>query len=249
MLKALILDDELTNISVLKYDLELYCPDVKVVADFTNPVEALKYLSTNQVDVVFLDVTMPIMTGFEFLNCQKNIEYQVVFVTAHQEYAINAFDFYAVDYLVKPVSSQKLIRAVDRIKEKLIKGDKKENMDAKLAGIQSHNLQSGYIAIPTIDGYEMLNQEEILYMQASGNYTSIRLINKELLVSKNIGEFEKIMDAGRFIRIHNSALVQISKIKKYIRGDGGQVLMSDGKSLSVSRINKPRLLSVIRVEF
>lgn len=249
MLKALILDDELTNISVLKYELELYCPDILTVADFTNPVEALKYLSNNQVDVVFLDITMPLMSGFEFLNCQKSIDYQVVFVTAHQEYAINAFDFYAIDYLVKPVSKEKLKRAVERLKDRV--GQKnKENGSISLM-LQNFNQSNGgnnHLAIPTLEGFELVDLSKLRYLTASGNYTLLKIGQNEMLVSKILGDFEKILDPGRFLRIHNSVIVQLKDIKKYIKGDGGQVEMTDGQILPVSRANKPKLMSYIKFE-
>lgn len=247
MITALLLDDETTNLEILAYDLAVHCPDVKIEKMTDSPTDALQFLAGNRVDVVFLDVTMPQMSGFDFLLCQKNIDYQVVFVTAHQEYALSAFDFYAIDYLVKPVSSQKLIRAVERLKEKIGSDRKLENIGQRLEGIKSHHLKSGHIAIPIAEGFEMVDQDEINYLTASGNYTTIFLPKREVVVSKNLGEFEKILDESKFIRIHNSAVVQIKKIKKYIRGDGGQVVMADGKSLAVSRINKPKLLSVILV--
>lgn len=247
MITALLLDDETTNLEILSYDLATYCPEIRVEKMTNSPTEALQFLANNPIDVVFLDVTMPQMSGFDFLLCQKSIDYQVVFVTAHQEYALSAFDFYAVDYLVKPVSSQKLTRAVERLKEKIESNRKLENIGARLEGIKSHHLNSGHIAVPNAEGFEMIEQEEINYLMASGNYTTIFLANREVVVSKNLGEFEKILDEAKFIRIHNSAVVQIKKIKKYIRGDGGQVVMADGKTLAVSRINKPKLLSVILV--
>lgn len=248
MINALLLDDETTNLEILSHDLATYCPEIKIEKATTSPTEALQFLATNKIDVVFLDVTMPQMSGFDFLLCQKSIDYQVVFVTAHQEYALSAFDFYAVDYLVKPVSSQKLMRAVERLKEKIGSSRNLENIGPRLEGIKSHHLRSGHIAVPNAEGFEMIDQEEINYLQAWGNYTTIYLTNREIVVSKNLGEFEKILDESKFIRIHNSAVVQIKKIKKYIRGDGGQVVMADGKTLSVSRINKPKLLSLILVD-
>lgn len=248
MLRALILDDEPAGATILKYDLEQYCPDIEVIAEFKSPIEALKYLTTNRVDVVFLDVTMPVMSGFEFLSCQKNIDYQVVFVTAHQEYAINAFDFYAVDYIVKPVSKDKLIRAAERLRNRV--GSKTDSrIDVLLESMKKDGDKANHLAIPTMEGFEMVNLNELLYLTASGNYTTLKVGKKDKLVSKTIGDFEKILDPSRFVRIHNSVLVQIKDIKKYIKGDGGQVEMSDGQVHSVSRANKPKLLSIIKVDF
>jgi len=248
MIRALILDDEASNISVLKYDLEQYCPEIEICAEFTQPVEALKYLASNKIDALFLDVTMPIMSGFEFLSCQKDIDYQVVFVTAHQEYAINAFDFYAVDYIVKPVSKDKLLRAAERLKTR-IASHEDSGINVLLETMKKNTDKANHLAIPTMEGFEMVNLENLLYLTASGNYTNLRIKSKDMLVSKTIGDFEKILDPSKFVRIHNSAIVQIKEIKKYIKGDGGQVTMSDGQILSVSRANKPKLLSLIKVDF
>lgn len=249
-MKAIIIDDELSNILLLKKDLKEFCPLVQLLQEFTSPVLAIEYLKTNQVDIVFLDISMPEMNGFDFLSHFPNAKFSVIFVTAYEGFALKAFEFYAVDYLLKPVSADKLIRAVSRVEEKK-KGENGElqKLQEMLLGLQQVYQKSSTLSIPTLQGFEMIELSEIKYLAAEGNYVELIMKESKLVVSKSLGDFEKVLDPIKFIRIHNSFIINIAEVKKYIRGDGGIVELLGGVQLPVSRINKPRLLQLIKADF
>lgn len=252
MLTALLIDDEQNSTDVLVYDLQHYCPEVSVVATFENPADAIGFLKEHSVDVVFLDISMPEMSGFDFLEALPSVDFEIVFVTAYEEFALAAFDFYALDYLVKPVAPEKLTRAVERLLTK-----KKENQKVDYANIQAllGNLtlmqqDSTSMAIPTQEGYEILKTGDVVLLEADGSYTNVVLKTGDaVLVSRNLKDFERMLPLRKFARIHHSYIINIDYIKKYQKGDGGVVTMTNGKALSVSRANKAKLLTLIRGDF
>jgi two-component system LytT family response regulator len=189
---------------------------------------------------------MPEMNGFEFLSNFESPDFKVIFVTAFEEFALQAFDFYALDYLVKPVNPIKLQRAVEKLGQISYEFQKMEEM---LRAIQQIYQKSNLLSIPTLNGLEMIDLDDIKYLMAEGNYVELFLKQDKLVVSKSLGDFEKVLDAKKFIRIHNSYIVKVSEIKKYIRGDGGIVELIGGIQLPVSRLNKPKLLQLIKVDF
>jgi two-component system, LytTR family, response regulator len=249
-MKAVIIDDELSNILLLKKDLLEYCSEVVLVKEFTSPTLALAFLKNNPVDIVFLDISMPEMNGFDFLGHFENPKFSVIFVTAFENFALQAFEFYAVDYLLKPVSSEKLRRAVNRVIEKK-SGENTEiqQLNMMIRGLQQVYQKSNTLSIPTLQGLEMIELSEIKYLMAEGNYVELIMKTNMLVVSKSLGDFEKVLDPQKFVRIHNSYIVNVNEIKKYIRGDGGIVELLGGIQLPVSRINKPKLLQLIKADF
>ena len=249
MLKAVILDDELSGIEILSYDLNTYCPDVQVIAAFQNPHEAASFLTSCACDVLFLDIDMPACNGFDFLKNFTNINFEVIFVTAYEEYALRAFDFYALDYLLKPVQEDRLRRAIERIKTKKRNLDDFEKFETLFKNINSGLGKNQTLAIPTLEGFEIIELAELVFLKADGNYTELILKTKKLVVSKNLGDFEKVLPVKEFLRIHHSFIVSVSQIKRYIKGDGGMVSMANGEQLPVSRINKPKLLSLLNLPF
>ena len=174
LLKTVLIDDELACTNSLSIELEAYCPDIQVVAIFNTPDEAILYLQKEQPDVVFLDIEMGIMTGFDLLNKLKNITFDVVFVTAHDGYAVKAFEYCAVDYLVKPVLKYRLIEAVEKIKKKrAVNIPNSLNISLLQGSIQAIQQQLPSIPIPTSDGLELIRADEIVYIEADGNYSHI----------------------------------------------------------------------------
>jgi two-component system, LytTR family, response regulator len=249
MLRAVILDDEPDNIDLLKHDLAKYTSQVEVVADFTSPVQAREFLQDHLIDVLFLDISMPQMSGFDFLDSFNKINFDVIFVTAYEEYALRAFDFYAVDYLLKPTETPKLQRAIERLLHKKEADTGHQDFEVLFKNMISSIHKRDTLTVPTSDGYEIIKLEELLYLLADSNYTELRLKDKRFVVSKTLGDFEKVLSSDSFIRIHHSYIVNINEIRKYVRGDGGTVLMSNNDSLAVSRINKPKLLEKLRFQF
>lgn len=249
MLKAIILDDEVAAVDTLKYDLAIYCPEVQIVSGFNEVESALLFLKGHQIDILFLDISMPGCNGFDFLKRFDKIDFEVIFVTAYEEYALRAFDFYAVDYLLKPIEPERLKRAIERIKSKKESNTDFEKFEALFRNLSGKNQKNTTLAIPTLDGFEIIDLGELVYLKADGNYTELKMKNKKILVSKTLGDFEKVLPMDNFIRIHNSFVINIQQIRKYIKGDGGMVMISTGEQLPVSRINKPKLLALIKSEF
>ncbi len=252
MISAILIDDENDSLDVLEYEINANCPEVEIIDKFNDPSEAYDFLQSHAVDVVFLDISMPAMNGFDFLATFSKIPFEVIFVTAYEEYALSAFDFYALDYLVKPVPAEKLVRAVERLKVKISVNQPSdfEKIKMLLANIQSSEGENASMAVPTLEGYEMVEINEIVFLEADGNYTTLHLKNKpKVLISKNLKEFEKVLSPRKFTRIHHSHMVNVAHVKKYFKGDGGAVVLSDGTNLAVSRANKAKLLSMIKISF
>jgi two-component system, LytTR family, response regulator len=247
-LKAVILDDESAGIESLMYDLKKNCPDVEVIKTFTDTSSAFDFLRQNPIDVLFLDISMPGCNGFDFLSKFKSINFSVIFVTAYEEYALKAFDFYAVDYLLKPVEYPKLIRAVERIKEKSKPNGGVEFLELMLKNLTSDLKKTDTLAIPTTDGFEIVELTQVIYFKAEGNYTEIFLKDKKKVVSKSIGDFEKVLNITKFFRIHHSYIINIDEVRKYVKGDGGTVILSNGLQLPVSRTNKPKLMLLLNTQ-
>jgi len=247
MLRAIIIDDERLAIEVLAEDISKFVKDVEVVAicDDSNKAKAL--IETNKPDIVFLDIEMPGLNGFQLLESFEEIDFFVVFVTAYDKFALRAFEFSAADYLVKPVDKDRLIKTVEIIKEKREKND----IDCKLSVIL-HNLKIKFskyptIAVPNEEGIEFVPVEDIVYLKSDGNYCSIYLKDDEkLYVSKTLKHFANLLDDFGFIRTHQSYYVNIRYIRKYIKNDGGKIILFNKKSIPVSRTYKNSIVSNIQ---
>lgn len=246
MINAIIIDDEPKCISSLASDLADYCPQVKVLECCASAKEGLKAIRQYQLDLVFLDINMPWMSGLELLEVVGQINFDVIFTTAHDQYAVQAFRLSAIDYLLKPVDYQELIAAVRKVEAKRSHitpeqlGHLKENMDPASA------LQR--IGIPTKSGIDFVLIRDVLYCEADSNYTFVHLTgNKKLYSAKTLKEYEQLLGHTEFCRIHQSFLINLNHLKKYYRGDGGYVEMVNGVSLNVSRAKKEELLERIRM--
>jgi two-component system LytT family response regulator len=249
MLRAIILDDEQAGIEILRYDLEVHCPEVEIQASFSDPTEAFNYMVASSCDVLFLDISMPSINGFDFLRKFKKIDFEVIFVSAYEEYALRAFDFYAVDYILKPTDPEKLKRAIERTKSKYESNNDFDKFENLFKTFSASMQKSNTLTIPSLEGYEIVELADLIYLKADGNYTELKMKNKKTLVSKTLSDFEKVLPIKDFQRIHNSYIVNIQEIRKYIKGDGGIVILSNKEQLPVSRINKPRLLAQLRPQF
>lgn len=243
----ILVDDEAECLDVLEAELTKFCPDFQILQKFDNPTEAVRYINQTPFDVLFLDISMPVLNGFDLLKQIPQINFDVVFVTAYDNFALKAFEFCAVDYLLKPTNKESIIRAADRIRAKQKSLNIKENIALLLANMQKDGLKRKQVAIPTLEGLEFINIQQISYAKADGNYTIIVLQNQEkILISKTLKEFEGILNDPTFARIHNSYVVNLEHIRKYIKGDSGSVVLNDGTVLQVSRANKTKLLSLVR---
>ncbi len=247
MISVILVDDESECLDVLEAELQKNCPDFQVIGKFQDVEKALIFIQNSTFDVIFLDISMPVLNGFEVLKQVSNIDFDVVFVTAYDNFALKAFEFCAVDYLVKPTSKESLLRAAEKIRSKQKNINMQQNIQLLLANMQKDLMKRQQVAVPTFEGLEFLNTQQIVYAKADGNYTTILLHNKEkILISKTLKDFEGILNDTNFARIHNSYLVNLDHVKKYIKGESGSVVMNDGTVLQVSRANKSKLMSLVR---
>ncbi|MXV16647.1 LytR/AlgR family response regulator transcription factor [Hufsiella ginkgonis] len=247
-MRAIIIDDEPHCISSLKYDINLFCPEVEVIDACHNGHEGISSIKKNDPDLVFLDIEMPAMNGLQMLDqLGGNIPFQLVFTTAYDKFAAQAFRLSAVDYLLKPIDTHDLMDAVSRVKLRL-------NRDVSR---QFDNLKYNFgrpfaeqrVAFPHRDGYDFVNVKDIAYCRADGAYTTVTMADgKSTLLSKSLGEVTEMLPVKLFERIHHSTLVNIQFITQFIKRDGGYVVMGDGVKLAVSRSKKDRILSLLGLE-
>jgi two-component system LytT family response regulator len=244
MIKAILIDDEKHCRETLSIQLERYCPEVQLLAQCSSAAEGLQAIAKYKPEVVFLDVEMPGMNGFEMLQQLSPLAFEVIFTTGYDAYAIKAIRFSALDYLLKPIDKEELRKAVAKLHQKT---DHKltEQLDILLEKLGNKQASLQKIALPTGDGFELVPLENILHCASDSNYTHIVFKNgKKLLVSRTLKEIEELLEGHPFLRVHHSHLVNLNEITRYIRGEGGYVVMSDNTSIAVSRSRKDALLKV-----
>ena len=238
-LKAVIVEDEAQSRTILSNYLQKYCSQVSILGEATTVKEGIELIIKKQPDLVFLDVEMPFGNAFDLLEKMPERNFEIVFVTAYEQYALEALNNHAAYYLMKPIDIDELIKAVAYVGEIKEKERKLEKLVLK-AGIPK---VSGKITIPQLDGFQVLDVADIIYCKADDNYTEIYLENRKRLVSKTLKYFESALEAFPFVRIHKSYLVNINAVVKYRKGKGGSVVLTNGKELSVSASRKRQLLS------
>lgn len=239
-LKTILVEDEETSREILRNYLTKYCPKVTIVGEAANIDEALSLIRNHTLDLVFLDVEMPKGNAFDLLEQVGDRTFETVFVTAYNQYALDALNSHASYYLLKPVSIDELIKAVDYVSE--IKA-KEAALENKV--LTTHTIdKKGKITIPVQDGFEVIPADEILYCQADDNYTQIYLKEgKKKLVSKTLKYFQEALVDFGFARVHKSYLVNLNEITGYKKGKGGSVVLSTGKEVMVSASQKSNLLA------
>lgn len=246
-IKAILIDDEENSIKSLSYELDLYCPKVEILATFQDPVKAIKGVKELKPDLIFLDIEMPVLNGFDFLDSFETIEFDVIFVTAYDEFAIRAFDFNTTDYLLKPILKDKLIQSIKKVEQRKSHHFPTDQLKAIVNNMSRGS--SGFlssIAIPTSDGFEMISVSDIMYLEAESNYTWVCLENGErLLVSKTLKTVNTMINSEYFFRSHKTFSVNLNFLKKYVSGRGGYLILKNNKQIPVSRSQKSELLKVI----
>lgn len=244
MLKAVMIDDDESNLSSLSEKLNKHCPQVEIIARCSSASEGIQAIDNLKPDIVFLDIEMPVMNGFVMLQQLSYKEFELIFVTAYDHYAIKAIRFSALDYLVKPVEIEELKSAVAKVAENHSRKDKGLQLELLLEYLDKKRPRR--ITIPTSDGLQFIDLENIIYLEASNNYTNVYLANQQkYLVTRTLKDFEQILPAETFLRIHHSTIINRDFIEKYIRGDGGQVMMRNGIVLDVSKRKKIEFLEAI----
>ena len=244
-LKAILIDDELSSLQNLRQKLDEFCPDLQVVATAQKPEEAMLLIKHHKPDVIFLDIEMPKMSGFRMLDELGECDFEIIFTTAYNHYAIDAIRISAFDYLMKPIAIKELQVAVERLNS-LRNSQTREKIDILKTSMNEKKSQDDKIAIPTSEGLEFIPIKNILHIESSSNYSKIFFReNKPIVVTKLLKDFEDMLGPYRFYRIHNSHLINLSYIKKYVKAEGGQVIMQDGTTIDVARRKKEEFLKMI----
>lgn len=230
-INAVIIDDEVNNVEALNSLLN-YIPEIAVSGKFTNPDECLQYINNQSVDILFIDIEMPKLSGFDLVERITGKRPHIVFVTAHSDAAVKAFRINAADFLVKPIIFAELRQTIDKI--------------TRL--INNHNsLIDNRISFTSQAGVDIVEINDILYFMGTGSYSEVHLTDKrKLLVSRNLGEFESLSILRDFLRIHTSYLVNPRHVKKYIKEDGGSLILDNDVSIPVSRRKKEELLQWLK---
>ncbi|MFL5764619.1 MAG: LytR/AlgR family response regulator transcription factor [Bacteroidia bacterium] len=244
MIRAIIVDDELGARESLSKMLEKNCKQVEVVAKVDSMLAAFEAITNKAPDLVFLDIEMPNGNAFDLLEKFKEINFNIIFTTAYDHYAIKAIKFSAVDYILKPIDPEELVLAVKRFEER--NGQKNNTLDkqfkALLSNVRTEN-KLKKVGIPDGDGLIFINLSDIIRCDSDGNYTFFILTNgKKIIASRTLGEYEQMFADDNFFRIHRSHLINLEHVKKYIKGEGGYVVMTDNSQVEVSRRNKTDFL-------
>lgn len=246
-LTAILVDDEKRCVEMMKIDLAKYCPQVQVLDGFTSPKDALLAIRREKPDLLFLDVEMPWMNGFELLESLGEPSFEIIFTTAYDEFAIKAFQFSAIDYILKPVDPEMLKKAVQKVLKKRGHPLTYSHVDVLMKNIHQSSGQIPKVVLPTAEGYEFVWVKDILYCNADGNYTQVCFKDKKChLISRSLKKMENLFEEHKFFRIHQSHLINLEHIRNYTRGDGGFVTMDDGAILNVARAKKEEFLETIR---
>jgi two-component system, LytTR family, response regulator len=239
MINCIIIDDEAKNIKLLQKMLEMYCPDAKIIATETDAKNGLQLINELQPQLIFLDIEMPHLNGFDLLKKLEPVNFEVIFVTAFSHYAVEAFEHRVTGYITKPISADKLIAAVNTAAKRI----EAKNINKNLFSLLEQNTQKAEpekIPLSTI----FVKLTDIMYCESSGNYTNFYLSDdKKIMVSRQLGEYEKLLPDTNFIRIHDKYIINLTYIKEYIKGSGGDVVLENNKELPVATRRKEEFLS------
>jgi len=242
MIRTIVIDDEEKGLDFLCKLLQLYCPEVQICGTATSIEAGILSIHQHQPELVFLDIRMPRGTGFDILEASREVDFEVIFTTAHDNYAIKAIKFSALDYLLKPVDSEELQEAIKKVAAKRGQPKDKKPLEAFLSNIRQKN-PFNQIALPTMDGMMFVKVEEIVRCRADGSYTRVYLTTREnVVISRNLREIEILLVDCGFFRVHKSHLINMNHICKYTRGSGGTVTMSDNSNVEVSKRKKEAFL-------
>ncbi len=245
-MKAIIVDDEIKARRVLEAMLVENCPQIEIVGLAPDVPEAVKLINKLKPDLVFLDIEMPIYGGFQLLDFFEKIDFQIIFITAHNHYALDAFKVSATDYLLKPVDIEQLVKAVEKAQKQAGSSQVSLSISTLKENIKEENGNIKRIALPVANGLLFADVEDLLYLQADSSYTLIFTVQGQRhLVSKNLKEFEKILPPNIFLRIHRSYIINVNKIKEYHKQDGGYVKMMNDETIFISKDRKEDFLELI----
>jgi two-component system LytT family response regulator len=243
MINCIIIDDEANNITLLQNMLQLYCPSVQIIATQTDAQNGLLLIDELQPQLVFLDIEMPFLNGFDILKKLEPVNFETIFVSAFSHYAVQAFEHRATGYVTKPINNDKLVAAVNTA----IKRIEEKNINKNLFSLLEQTAkptEPNKIPLSTSNGLVFVHLTQIMYCESSGNYTNFYLEDgKKILVSRQLGEYEKLLPQPNFIRIHDKYIINLSYIKEYKKGSGGDVVLDNGKEIPVATRRKEDFLA------
>lgn len=244
MITAVIIDDERHSVETLTWKLNKHCPQVDVKATFTDPVEGLEHLQQDPPDLLFLDIEMPLLNGFELLQKMEDTPFDVIFTTAYDEFGVRAIKFSALDYLLKPVQIDELKLAIEKHMEKANAQLTSTQLKVLFSNIREEKQgRPGKIALATKESIEFVFPEEIIACSSDSNYTMVYLDSgRKKLISRTLKDIEELLSDHQFFRAHHSHLVNLRHVKEFIRNDGGYLIMSNQMTLPVSRSRREDLL-------
>ncbi|SRR5260370_20663219 len=247
MTSAIIIDDEAKGRLALREKLAAYCPQITVLAEAANGQEALLLIRCHHPQLIFLDIEMPRMNGFEMLNEVAEKNFHIIFTTAYDQYAIKAIKYAAFDYLLKPIDIEELKTAIANVDAR--GNDQiKRQVDLLNQNMMHPKKQLSKLAIPTLSGLMFYDINDIIYLEANSNYTNLYFANKiKIIASQTLKEFEELLPDDIFFRTHNSYIINLNYIRRYIKGDGGQIELQNGAMVDLSRRKKEEFLVRIRL--
>lgn len=246
MLKAIIIDDEARARRILEALLEEYCPEVEVLDSVGDVPEAVKSINKHEPNLVFLDIEMPGYNGFQLLEFFGEVNFEIIFVTAYSEYALNAFQVSALDYLLKPIQINLLVKAVEKASQKLENPQFNERVETLKENLKQEFISR--VALPIQEGLIFVDVDDIIYLKADGSYTNIFLNDgKTILVSKKLKTFEEVLNHPQFFRPHRSYLINLNHVSQYIRQDGGYIIMDNEGTVDISKDKKNDFLKVYQM--
>lgn len=247
MIKAIIVDDEINAIKNLKWELDNFCSGIEVSDVFTNPVEAISAINYLKPDCVFLDIEMPEMDGFQLLANLKYRNFDLIITTAYDNYAIKAFKENAIDYLLKPIDSDDLVKALDRVKGNKTSNDLGFELKKVIESITPQSINKGRIAIPLAGRTIFVESEDIMYCKSSGNYTEVHFKERKTeLLTRKLKDVEELINDSSFFRVHNSYLINLNCVKEYIKADGQYLLLDNDVNIPIARSRKNELLELLK---
>lgn len=245
MIKAVILDDEIRGSNLLHHKLQEFQNSLSIDAIYNDPQKALSEIPKLEVDVLFLDVEMPFMNGFEFLEKLGQFNFEVIFVTAYNIYTLDALKANALDYLLKPVNNEELKKAISKLEQKLVQKEKLRKAD-----LIENRPHMSRIALPTAEGIHLVKKDDILKVEAMSNYSIFFLNNlSKIIVSRTLKEFEILFEHTQLLRVNRSVIVNLDYIVKYKKGEGGTIEMMDGSEIEVSPSKKKQLMDRLFTAF
>lgn len=245
-MNAIIIDDEKNCLTSLAYDLNQYCPEVNILDQCQSGKEGILAINKLKPDLIFLDIDMPNINGFEMLEMLSDIKFATIFTTAYDQYALQAFKISAVDYLLKPINKEELIKAVGKVRSQYNEQNSKDKINFLIEQMQAIETDTvKKIAFTTFEGVEFVSLKDINYCKSDNNYTHVYLLDgTDLFISKTLRHVEEMLCDYQFFRVHNSYIVNLDYVKKFVKGDGGYLVLESGNEIGVSRSKKPELLKL-----